>query len=93
MEMYCVSCEKNTSNENSGVRKTKKKKKKTRLRLLSNCAVCTKKKSTLYWLERNLCQNHTKKARIVLLANLLNIVQELNNLEKQVIEKKYIESN
>ena len=28
MEMYCVSCEKNTSNENSGVRKTKKKKQK-----------------------------------------------------------------
>ena len=32
MEMYCVSCEKNTSNENSGVRKTKKKKKKNQIK-------------------------------------------------------------
>ena len=41
METYCVSC-KNTVNENSSVRKTKQ----TRLMLLSNFAVCGKKKST-----------------------------------------------
>ena len=40
MEAYCVSC-KNTVNENSSVRKTKQ----NRLMLLSNCAVCGKKKS------------------------------------------------
>ena len=43
METYCVSCKKNTPNENSGVRKTKQ----NRLMLLSNCAVCGKKKSAL----------------------------------------------
>ena len=42
METYCVSCKKNTENENSNVRKTKQ----NRLMLLSNCAVCGKKKST-----------------------------------------------
>ena len=42
MEMYCVSCKKYTANENSGVTKTKQ----NRLTLLSNCAVCGKKKST-----------------------------------------------
>ena len=42
MENYCVSCKKNTANENSSVRKTKQ----NRLMLLSNCAVCGKKKST-----------------------------------------------
>ena len=42
MEVYCVSCKKNTENENSNVRKTKQ----NRLMLLSNCAVCRKKKST-----------------------------------------------
>ena len=41
MEKYCVSCNKNTANENSSVRKTKQ----NRLMLLSNCAVCGKKKS------------------------------------------------
>ena len=41
METYCVSC-KNTANENSSVRKSKQ----NRLMLLSNCAVCGKKKST-----------------------------------------------
>ena len=40
MENYCVSCKKNTANENSSVRKTKQ----NRLMLLSNCAVCGKKK-------------------------------------------------
>ena len=42
MENYCVSCKKNTANENSSVRKTKQ----NRLMLLSNCAVCRKKKLT-----------------------------------------------
>ena len=42
MENYCVSCKKNTANENSSVRKTKQ----NRLMLLSNCAVCGKKKIT-----------------------------------------------
>ena len=32
MEMYCVSSEKNTSNENSGVRKTKKKNKEKQIK-------------------------------------------------------------
>ena len=39
METYCVSCKKNTTNENSSVRKTQQ----NRLTLLSNCAVCGKK--------------------------------------------------
>ena len=39
MEIYCVSCKKNTANKNSSVRKTKN----SRLTLLSNCAVCGKK--------------------------------------------------
>ena len=42
METYCVSCNKNTANENSSVRKTKQ----NRLMLLSNCAVCSKNKLT-----------------------------------------------
>ena len=42
METYCVSFEKYTANENSSLRKTKKK----ALMLLSNCAVCGKKKLT-----------------------------------------------
>ena len=43
METYCVSCNKNTANEGSSVRETKE----NRLMLLSNCAVCDKKKSIL----------------------------------------------
>ena len=39
METYCVSCKKNTGNENSNVRKAKQ----NRLMLLSNCAICGKK--------------------------------------------------
>ena len=42
MENYCISCKKNTENENSSVRKTKQ----NRSMLLSNCAVCSEKKST-----------------------------------------------
>ena len=42
METNCVSCKKNTANENSSARKTKQ----NILILLSNCAVCGKKKST-----------------------------------------------
>ena len=42
METYCVSCKKYTANETSNVRKTKQ----IKLILLSNCAVCGKKKST-----------------------------------------------
>ena len=42
METYCVICKKYTDNKNSNVRKTKL----NRLMLLSNCAVCDKKKST-----------------------------------------------
>ena len=42
MEKHCVSCRKNNTNENTSVRKTKQ----NRLILLSNCAVCGKKKST-----------------------------------------------
>ena len=42
METYCVRCKKNTANGNSSIRKTKQ----YRLMLLSNCAVCGKKKST-----------------------------------------------
>ena len=41
METYCVSCKKNTANTNSGIRRTKQ----NRLILVSNCAVCGKKKS------------------------------------------------
>ena len=40
MESYCVKCEKHTANENSRVRKTKP----NRLMLLSNCAICGRKK-------------------------------------------------
>ena len=42
METYCSSCKKYTANKNSSVRKTKH----NRLTLLSNCAVCAKRKST-----------------------------------------------
>ena len=42
MKTYCVSCKKNTANENSSVRITKQ----NRLMLLSNCTVYGKKKST-----------------------------------------------
>ena len=42
METYCISCKKCTANENSSVIKTKQ----NRLMLLSNCALCGKKKST-----------------------------------------------
>ena len=44
METYCVSCKKNTANENSSVRKTKQ----NRLMLLSNWADCGKKKNNFY---------------------------------------------
>ena len=40
METCSVSCKKNTANENASVRKTKQ----NRLMVLSNCAVCGKKK-------------------------------------------------
>ena len=43
MQTYCVSCIKNTTNKNSSFRKTKQ----NRLILLSDCAVCGKKKSRL----------------------------------------------
>ena len=42
MEIYCVSCKKNISNESSSVRKTKQ----NRLMLLPSCTVCGKKKSS-----------------------------------------------
>ena len=42
METYCVSFKKDTGKENLSVKKTKQ----NRLTLLSNCAVCGKKKST-----------------------------------------------
>ena len=42
METYCVSCEKYTANKNSSIKKAKR----NWLMLLSNCAVCGKKKST-----------------------------------------------
>ena len=41
VEKYCVSCKKNTAYENSSVRKIKQ----TRLMLLSDSAVCGKKKA------------------------------------------------
>ena len=41
MGRYCVTCKKNTANENSSVRRTKR----IKLMLVSNCAVCVKKKS------------------------------------------------
>ena len=40
METYCLSCQKNTANKNSSVRRTKQ----NRLILLRNCAVSIKKK-------------------------------------------------
>ena len=42
METCCISCKKYTENENLNVRKIKQ----NRLLLLSDCAVCGKKKST-----------------------------------------------
>ena len=41
METYYVSCKIYTENKNSNVRKTKQ----SRLMFLSNCSVCSKKKS------------------------------------------------
>ena len=43
METYCVSCKKYTANKNLSVRKSKQ----NRLKLLSNCAICGKKKLTI----------------------------------------------
>ena len=43
MEKYCVSFRKNTVNKNSNVRRTKQ----DRLMLISNRAICGKKKSRL----------------------------------------------
>ena len=42
METYCLSYRKYTANKNSSVTKTKQ----NRLMLISNCAVCGKKRST-----------------------------------------------
>ena len=50
METYCVSCRKYNSNQNSSVRKTKQ----NRLMLLSNCAICDKKKNQLLLKIKNL---------------------------------------
>ena len=44
MGTYCVCCKKYTANENSSVRKTKQ----NRLMLLSNCAICGKKKLNFF---------------------------------------------
>ena len=41
METYCVTCKKNTANKHSIVSRTKQ----NRLMLVSNCAICGKKKS------------------------------------------------
>ena len=43
MDTCCVSCKKNTTNKNSSVRKTKQ----SRLMLLSNCTVLTRKNQGL----------------------------------------------
>ena len=40
MEINCVNCKKNAANKNSSFRKTNQ----NRLMLVSNCAVCGKKK-------------------------------------------------
>ena len=50
MEAYYANCKKYTSNEYSNVRKTKQ----NRLMLLSNSAVCDKKKST-FIINKELC--------------------------------------
>ena len=42
--MYCASCKKYAANKNLNGRKAKQ----NRLMLLSNCAVCGKKKSTFH---------------------------------------------
>ena len=52
MEMHCASCKKNTANENSSVRKTKK----NRFLLLPSCAVCGKEKST--FMKNKECHNY-----------------------------------
>ena len=44
METYCVSCKKYNVNENSSVRIAKQNK----LMLLSNCAICGKRKINFY---------------------------------------------
>ena len=41
METYCISCNRNTRNKNSIVRRTKQ----NRLMLVSVCGICGKKKS------------------------------------------------
>ena len=50
MKTYCFSYKKYTANKNSNVRKTKQ----NRLMLLSNSAVCDKKKST-FIINKELC--------------------------------------
>ena len=57
METYCVSCKKYTANENLSVRKSKQ----NRLMLLSNCAICGKKKLTIIKNKELHCFNYLFK--------------------------------
>ena len=54
METYFVSCKKNTANENSIVTKTKQ----NRIKFLSNCAICGKKKLNFIENQKLHCFNH-----------------------------------
>ena len=73
MKTYYVSCKKDTANKNSSVTRTKKKNtvnknsslrrtKQNKLILVSNCAVCCKKKSKLL---RNLETSRLKLYQVV----------------------------
>ena len=69
METYCVSCNKNTANENSSVRKTKQ----NRLMLLSKCAVYGKKKIEVH------CKSRTPLRALINCFVLINF--EMINLK------------
>ena len=60
METYCVSGKKYTANKNSSVRKIKQ----NRLMLLSNCAACSKKKSTFI---------KNKNSTILIILQMINL--------------------
>ena len=80
METYCASCKKYTTNENSCVGKTKQNK----LKLLSNCAVCGRKKN------RFLLKTKNSKTLKMYQMNFLKWVKSLTNfywLETNLCQK------
>ena len=77
MEKYCISCEKNNANKSSSVKSAKQNK----LMPLSNCAVCSEKKSRFIkqWIlsDCNWTQTHNHLVRKLKMLNGSVFVYEL----------------